>query len=76
MATRHDASLRNRRGRPGEVVRLLRLIQARTLELRTLRWDELRNEEYAAKEVELEQLRWRLAAAANRAAREDSGSAA
>ena len=62
-------------GRP-ELARLVRRIQALTLELRELRrcaepWAELH-----AKEGELEQLRWRLAAIARRAATDDLGNAA
>jgi UDP-glucose 4-epimerase len=59
-----------------ELVRLVRQIQALTLELHELRQREGDSAELRAKERTLEQLRWRLAAAARRAASDDLGAAA
>jgi hypothetical protein len=58
-----------------EVARLVQKIQALTLEVTKLKEDGASNEEIAAKEGALE-LRWRLAAAARRAAHYDFGTAA
>jgi hypothetical protein len=62
-------------GRP-ELARLVRRIQALTLELRELRRDAEPQPELHAKERELEQLRWRFAAIARRAATDDLGNPA
>jgi hypothetical protein len=59
-----------------EVVRLVRRIQALTLEIRKLDQDGTNDPEFAAKERALEQLRWRLAVAARRDAHHDFGAAA
>jgi hypothetical protein len=59
-----------------EVTRLVRQIQALTLEVTKLEQDGANNEEIAAKKSALEQLRWRLATAARRAAHHDFGAAA
>jgi hypothetical protein len=59
-----------------ELVRLVRQIQALTLELHELRQREGDNAELQANERTLEQLRWRLATAARRAASDDLGAAA
>jgi hypothetical protein len=56
------------RGHRHELVRLVRRIQALTLEIYELRQREGRTPELQAKERRLEQLRWRLAAVARRAA--------
>jgi hypothetical protein len=62
-------------GRP-ELARLVRRIQALTFELQGLRRDTEPQPELHAKERELEQLRWRFAAVARRAATDDLGNAA
>jgi hypothetical protein len=59
-----------------ELARLVRRIQALTFELRELRWRAKPRAELRAKERELEQLRWRFAAIARRAATDDLGNAA
>jgi hypothetical protein len=64
------------RGSNREVVRLVRRIQAITLEVRKLQQNETNDAELATKERALEQLRWRLATAARRAAHHDFGAAA
>jgi hypothetical protein len=58
------------------VVRLIDEIQAIALELDGLRARGAYAADLAAKENELERLRWRLAAIARRAARDDLGDAA
>jgi hypothetical protein len=58
------------------VVRLIDQIQAMALELDGLRTLGATATELEAKENELERLRWRLAASARRAARNDLGDAA
>jgi hypothetical protein len=58
-----------------ELVRLVRRIQALTLELQEPR-RELGQADVEAKERLLEQLRWRLAAVARRAATDELGNAA
>ena len=55
---------------------LVQQIQALTLELQELRLGEPDAAELADKERALEQLRWRLAVVARRAAADDSGAAA
>jgi hypothetical protein len=59
-----------------ELVRLVRRIQALTLELQKPRRRELDQADVEAKERLLEQLRWRLAAVARRAATDELGNAA
>ena len=59
-----------------ELARLVRRIQALTFELRELRRDAEPQPELHPKERELEQLRWRFAAIARRAATHDLGNAA
>ena len=59
-----------------ELVRLVRRIQALTLELQEPRRRELDHADVEAKERLLEQLRWRLAAVARRAATDELGNAA
>jgi hypothetical protein len=58
------------------LVRLIDEIQTIALELDSLRERGANAAELAAKEDELERLRWRLAATARRAARDDLGDAA
>jgi hypothetical protein len=58
------------------LVRLIDEIHAIALELDRLRERGANATELAAKEDELERLRWRLAATARRAARDDLGDAA
>ena len=65
-----DASAQRR-----ELGRLVRQIQALTLELRELRQGEADAAELERKERTLEQLRWRLATVARRAAADDYRSA-
>ena len=59
-----------------EAVRLVRRIQALFLELEELRRHEEGTPELRVKERTLEQLRWRLAAVARRAASDDLDAAA
>jgi hypothetical protein len=59
-----------------EVVRLVRRIQALSLELEELRRREEDNRELRVREHALEQLRWRLAAVARRSASDDLDAAA
>jgi hypothetical protein len=59
-----------------ELVRLVRRIQALTLELQEPRRRELDQTHVDAKERLLEQLHWQLAAVARRAATEELGNAA
>lgn len=59
-----------------ELARLIQRIQALTVELQELRQREPDTPEFDAKERRLEQLRWRLAAAARRTATDDLGTAA
>jgi hypothetical protein len=63
MFTNHDGPVEPR-GKRRELVRLVRRIQALTLELHELRQREAGTPELYAKERTLEQLRWRLAAVA------------
>jgi hypothetical protein len=63
-------------GSRGELVRLVRRIQALTLEVQELRSGEAATPELQAKEKMLEQLRWRLAVVARRSALDDLGAAA
>jgi hypothetical protein len=64
------------RGERGELLRLIRRIQALTLEVKTLRQLPCSSPELSAKERTLEQLRWQLAVVARRAATDDVGAAA
>jgi hypothetical protein len=64
------------RAERAELVRLARRIQALTLELQEPRRRELDQADLEAKECLLEQLRWRLAAVARRAATYELGNAA
>jgi hypothetical protein len=73
--TRYASPLEPRRERR-ELVRLVRRIQALTLELHELDQREGGSAELQAKQRALEQLRWRLAALARRAASDDLGAAA
>jgi hypothetical protein len=59
-----------------ELIRLVRRLQALTLELRELRERKRDSAELEAKERALDQLRWRLANVARRAAAQDQGSPA
>ena len=59
-----------------ELVRLVRRIQALTIELHETRRLDLARADVEAKERLLEQLRWRLAAVARRAATDELGNAA
>jgi hypothetical protein len=63
-------------GERRELLRLIRRIQALTLELRTLQQVGSADRELRAKERALDQLRWRLAVVARRAAANDGGAAA
>jgi hypothetical protein len=64
------------RAERAELARLVRRIQALTLELQEPRRRELDQAHVEAKERLLEQLRWRLAAVARRAATDELGNAA
>jgi hypothetical protein len=64
------------RAERAELVQLVRRIQALTLELQEPRRRELDHAGVEAKERLLEQLRWRLAAVARRAATDELGNAA
>ena len=59
-----------------ELVGLIRRVQALTLELAELRQQGRASRELEAKELTLEQLRWRLATVARRTAADDLGAAA
>jgi hypothetical protein len=59
-----------------ELPQVIRAIQELTLELAELRDEERSGSELEAKELELEQLRWQLAALARRVATDESGAAA
>jgi hypothetical protein len=59
-----------------ELVRVVRRIQTLTLEIKELRRGECDNGELDARERELDDLRWRLAAVARRTAADDRGAAA
>ena len=75
MTTKRPTNASEPRQRP-ELVRVVRRIQTLTLELKEPRGHELDIPEVAAKERLLEQLRWRFAAVARRAATDDLGNAA
>jgi hypothetical protein len=76
MTTRDVSPFEPRSHERGEVVRLVRRIQADFLELEELRRCEQRTPAIQAKERRLEQLRWRLAAVARRSASDDLDAAA
>ena len=76
MTTRNVSPFEPRSRERREVVRLVRRIQALSLELEELRRREEDNPELRAKERALEQLRWRLAAVARRSASDDLDAAA
>jgi hypothetical protein len=76
MTTRDVSPFEPRSRERREVVRLVRRIQAVFLELEELRRREEDSPELRAKERALEQLRWRLAAAARRSASDDLDAAA
>jgi hypothetical protein len=59
-----------------ELVRVVRRIQTLTLEINELRRGERDTRELDARERELDDLRWRLAAVARRTAADDRGAAA
>jgi hypothetical protein len=63
-------------GERSELVRLVRRIQTLTLEVQELKLRQRGTGELQAKERTLEQLRWRLAAVARRAATNDRDAAA
>jgi hypothetical protein len=68
MSTTRDVRPFEPGGQRRELVRLVRQIQALTLEVRELQQRQGGTPELHARERTLEQLRWRLAAAARRAA--------
>jgi hypothetical protein len=76
MSTNSDVRPFEPRPERRELVRLVRRIQAVTLELHERRHREGDTPELEAKQRTLEQLRWRLAAVARRAAKDDQGAAA
>ena len=76
MTTRDVRTFEPRFRERREVVRLVRRIQALSLELEELRRSEGGSPELHAKERTLEQLRWRLAAVARRSASDDLDAAA
>jgi hypothetical protein len=76
MSRACDVSPYEPRGERREIVRLVRQIQALTLELHELQQREGGTPELHARERTLEQLRWRLAAVARRAATDDLDAAA
>ncbi len=76
MPTSRSVNRSEPRGERGELLRLIRRIQALTLELNTLRQLDGADPELQVRERALEQLRWRLAVVARRAAANDVGAAA
>lgn len=76
MSTTRDVSRFEPRGEGRELVRLVRRIQALSLELHELQQREGGTPDLLAKERTLEQLRWRLATVARRSARDDLDAAA
>jgi hypothetical protein len=76
MSTIRNPAALDPPGARGELVRLVRGIQALTLEVHELRSGEGAAPELAARERTLEQLRWRLAVVARRSALDDLGAAA
>ncbi len=77
-ASPHNRSRRRHQGRTagGELLQVIRAIQELTLELPQLRHEERSGPELEAKRHSLEQLRWRLATVARRAATDELGNAA
>ena len=76
MTTRDVSPFEPRSHERREAARLVRRIQTLSLEIDEIRRHEQRTPEIQAKERRLEQLRWRLAAAARRAASDDLDAAA
>lgn len=76
MTTVDDSGAFVPRGPKRELIRVIRQIQALTLELSVLRQRGGRDAELRAKERTLDQLHWRLAAVARRAAADDAAPAA
>jgi hypothetical protein len=76
VPTNRDSSGADRPSAGREVVRLIAQIQALRLDLEALRGRGKGEPELLAKERSLEELRWRLAAAARQAANRDSWSTA
>ena len=76
MSTSRSVNRFEPRGERRELLRLIRRIQALTLEIKTLRQHAEADPALPAKERTLEQLRWRLAVVARRAAANDVGAAA
>lgn len=76
MAMREVSPLEPHSGERNEVVRLVRRIQTLSRELAELRRRSATAPVLRAKERRLEQLRWRLAAVARRAASDDGDVAA
>jgi hypothetical protein len=75
-STASSKSRSRRRTAGGELRQVIRAIQELTLELAQLRHEKHVGPELEAKELALEQLRWRLAAVARRVATDDFGAAA
>ena len=76
MSTSRNVNHFEPRSELRELTRLVRQIQTLTLELQALQGREQDTSEFDAKERTLEQLRWRLAAVARRAATDGLGAAA
>jgi hypothetical protein len=76
MSSSRSVNLFDPRGERRELLGLIRRIQALTLEVKTLRQLPGSDPELPAKERTLDQLRWRLAVVARRAATNDVGAAA
>ena len=76
MSTGHSANAFEPGDRQRELAHLVRQIQALTLELQADQKGQRNTTDFDAKERTLEQLRWRLAALARRAAHDDLGNAA
>lgn len=76
MSTVDESGAYVPRGPRRELIRVIRQIQALTLELQVLRQRVGRDTELREKERALDRLRWRLAAVARRAASDDPRPAA
>jgi hypothetical protein len=76
MPTSRSFSQREPYAGRGELVGLIRRVQALTLELAELRQQGRASRELEAKELPLEQLRWRLATVTRRTAADGLGAAA
>jgi len=76
MSTGHTVNPFEPSSQQRKIAHLVRRIQLLTLELQEARKRERHTTELAAKQRTLEQLRWRLAALARRAAHDDLGNAA